>query len=80
MNKGEVDELRTDVSNLLKADSCAKFLEALLNQLGSNTRRKALTNEILDVFKAVEQQGGFGRNQGPFLGEGGSTVGNEDAF
>ena len=68
------------MSDLLKADLCAKFVKALLNQLGSDTQRKALSNDILDIFKAVEQQGGFGRNQGPFLAEGGSTVGNKDAF
>jgi hypothetical protein len=28
----------------------------------------------------VEQQGGFGRRTGPFSAEGGSTVGNKNAF
>lgn len=79
LSQGEVGQLRTDVTNLLK-DACAKFMSALLNQLSSDTGKKAFSTNAMDIFKAVEQQGGFGRREGPFSAEGGSTVGNGNAF
>lgn len=55
-------------------------MSALLNQLSSDTGKKAFSANAMDIFKAVEQQGGFGRREGPFSAEGGSTVGNGNAF
>ena len=75
LSQGEVDQLRTDVANLLQGD-CAKFMSALLNQLSSDTGKKAYSTNAMDVFKAVEEQGGFSRREGPHSASAGFTVGN----
>lgn len=55
-------------------------MSALFNQLSTDTGRTAYSTNAMDVFSAVDQQGGFGRREGPFSAEGGSTVGNGNAF
>lgn len=55
-------------------------MEALLNQIGADTKRKAFSNKIGDIFDAVTRQGGFGQRAMSDTAEGGSTVGNKDAY
>ena len=55
-------------------------MEALLNQIGADTNRKAFSNHIVDIFNAVRKQGGFGSRAMSDTAEGGSTVGNGDAY
>ena len=76
----EVNQLGKDVTNLLADSICAKFMTALLKQIGSDTGRKAFSDNAIDIFNEVGKQGGFGRRQGNFTAEGGGTVGNGDAF
>jgi hypothetical protein len=79
LSQGDIDQLRTDVTNLLKDDVCAKFMSALFNQLSIDTGKKAYSSNPMDIFNAVEHQGSFSRVQGPFSATGGSTVGNGNA-
>jgi hypothetical protein len=76
----EIDQLRTDVKDLLKNKDCANFVSGVLNQLTSETGRQVYSGNAMDIFNAVEHQGGFARRAGPFSAEGGSTVGNKDAY
>jgi YD repeat-containing protein len=80
LSPSEINQLRTDATNLLKDEACAKFMSAILNQLTGNTGKKAYSTDAMDIFKAVEKQGGFGRRSGSMSAEGGSTVGNKDAY
>jgi RHS repeat-associated protein len=75
----EIDQLRADVTNLLKDETCARFMSALLSQLSSDTGKNAYSTNAMDIFDAVEQQGSFSRAEGPFSATGGSTVGNGNA-
>jgi len=54
-------------------------MSALFNQLSADTGRNAYSTNAMDVFNAVERQGGFRRREGPHSATGGSTVGNGDA-
>jgi hypothetical protein len=76
----EVNQLGKDVSNLLSNPKCAKFMNALLKQIGADTGKTAFSENAMDIFNAVRKQGGFSRRQGPFGAEGGDTVGNRRAF
>ena len=80
LSETEVDQLQSAVAGLLKDEKCSKFVRALLNQIGEDTHRKAYSSKVLDIFDAVRKQGGFGRRQMIASAEGGSTVGNKDAF
>jgi hypothetical protein len=64
----------------LKDPTCSVFISGLLNQLTSDTGKKAFSTNAMQIFKAVEQQGGFGRREIPASAEGGNTVGNGNAF
>lgn len=80
MAQTEIDQLRSAVEGLLKDDKCRKFVTALLNQIGEDTKRKASSSNALDIFDAVRNQGGFGRKQMIDSAQAGSTVGNKDAY
>jgi len=76
----EVDRLQSALASVLKDSMCSSFVEALLNQIGADTNRKAFSNNIVDIFDAVRKQGGFGQRAMSDTAEGGSTVGNGDAY
>src|SRR5262249_820243 len=49
-------------------------------QIGEDTKSKAFSSDILKIFDEVKKQGGFGKRQMSDSAEGGSTVGNKDAY
>ena len=59
---------------------CSRFVEALLNQIGVDTNRRAFSTNAVDIFNEVRKQGGFGTRVMSDTAEGGSTVGNKDAY
>jgi hypothetical protein len=79
LTQGEIDQLRKDVASLLADDTCAKFISAFFKQLSSDTGKQTYSTNAMDIFNAVEKQGGFSRRAGPFSATGGSTVGNGNA-
>jgi YD repeat-containing protein len=86
MNKGtplpesEVDRLKLALESVLKDSTCSRFVEALLNQIGVDTNSKAFSNKAIDIFNEVRKQGSFGTRVMSDTAEGGSTIGNKDAF
>jgi hypothetical protein len=76
----EVDRLKSALESVLTDKKCSSFVEALLNQIGTDTNHKAFSNKIVDIFEAVRKQGGFGKRTIVGTAEGGSTVGNGDAY
>jgi hypothetical protein len=59
---------------------CSSFVEALLNQIGADTNRKAFSNNIVDIFDAVRKQGGFGQRAMSDTAERGKYSCNGDAY
>jgi hypothetical protein len=76
----EVDRLKSALASVLKDSKCSSFVEALLKQISADTNRKAFSNKIGDIFDAVRKQRGFGKRAMSDTAEGGSTVGNGDAY
>ena len=80
LSTGEVNQLRKDLSNVLSNSTCAKFMTAVLNQIGKDTGKAAFSSNAMDIFDAVKKQGGFGRGQFASNAQGGLTVGGGNAF
>ena len=80
LSPAELEQIRTDLANLLRDHICGNLVSAVFNQLSTNTGKKAFSADAMKIFEAVEKQGGFGRRTLGATAEGGSTVGNGNAF
>jgi len=78
--ENEVDRLRSALLSLLRDKRCSELMEGLLNQIGDDTGRNAFSSNILNIFDAVRNQDSFGTREMSDSAEGGSTVGNKDAY
>ncbi|HEX6046654.1 MAG TPA: RHS repeat-associated core domain-containing protein, partial [Pyrinomonadaceae bacterium] len=80
LTPSEIDQLLKDLEARLKDQECAKFVQDVLMHIKGVTGTAAYSTNILDIFKEVKKQGGFGRHAGPFIAEAANGVGGGKAF